>query len=388
MRIIYNHRTRGKGGEGVHIDEIVKAFTVLGNEVDVLSPAGLNAVSGTAYETPWLHRFISRHMPELVFEFIELAYNRVAYKKLKKQMKQKEYTLIFERYAIFNTSGIRVSKKTGVPIILEVNYTSFTHLYRKRSKILAPVANRLDRKILEKADGIVVVSGYLKDHLIRLGIRPEKIIILANAADPEKFSNAISGMRIRDKYSLGNAKVIGFIGGFYPWHGLDMLLKCFSYIRKEVEETKLLLIGDGLMRAELEKMALDSGIQEDVIFTGKVDHEELPGHIAAFDVAVMPDSNEYGSPMKIYEYMAMAKPVVAPRLGPLEEGINSGEHGLLFDRGDITGLTGALVMLLKNDELRMRMGRAGRENIISEHNWKNNACKIIELYNRVKGKKK
>jgi len=105
----------------------------------------------------------------------------------------------------------------------------------------------------------------------------------------------------------------------------------------------------------------------------------LPGHVAAFDIAVMPDSNEYGSPMKIYEYMAMGKPVVAPRLGPLEDGIVDGETGILFPRRDAAALRAALEKLLRDDRLRAGMGARARDHVLAKHTWDRNAARILEV---------
>src|SRR6185312_10399925 len=108
-------------------------------------------------------------------------------------------------------------------------------------------------------------------------------------------------------------------------------------------------------------------------------HDELPAHVAAFDVAVMPDSNEYGSPMKIYEYMAMGKPVVGPRLGPLEDGIRDGETGILFERLDASALESALATLLGDESRRRLMGRRAREHVLASHTWTRNAERVLEL---------
>lgn len=351
-------------------------MTELGHEVDILSPAGLDN-EWTRHEgrktKNRIYTILSRILPEFCFEILEIFYNFTATIRMRGLLAQKEYDLIYERYAIFNWSGVKIAKKYRIPIILEVNYTSFTPLYRKRSAILKPLANWLDRKIFGSADGIVVVSTYLKNHLIDLGIAKDKIIVLTNAADPGRFNPAISGEEIRKKHNLYGKKVIGFIGGFYPWHGLDLLIDSFAEIKKEVANTTLLLIGDGPVKAKVEDKVKTLGIGKNVHFISRVEHNNLPKYIAVFDVAVMPDSNEYGSPMKIYEYMAMGKPVVAPRLGPLKDGITEGQEGILFTHHDKNALTAAIKILLLDDNLRGKMGREARENILSIHTWKINA---------------
>lgn len=390
MKILYLHRTQGKGVEGVHIQEMVRAFQCLGHKVDILSPAGLNndSTRDERRETRnIIHSIISRILPEFGFEILEIFYNFIALIRMEKLLGQKKYDLIYERYAIFSWAGVKAAKKYRIPLILEVNYTSFTPLYRKRTAILKPLAHWLDKKIFAAANGIVVVSTALKEHLIGLGVLPEKIIVCTNAADPEKFNPAISGQEIRDKFNLNGKKVLGFVGGFYPWHGLDLLINSFAEIKKEVNYAALLLIGDGPTKDKVKAKVETLGIQEDVRFIAKLQHDDLPKHIAAFDVAVMPDSNEYGSPMKIYEYMAMGKPVIAPRLGPLEDGTEDGRQGILFSQHSQQEMTVAIKKLLFDDKLRLKMGEAARDNIVSLHTWKRNAEAVLNLYRQIENRK-
>lgn len=386
MNILYHHRTQGRGVEGVHIEEIVKALECLGNNVDIVSPYGKNNSKNRNEVSPKIYNFISKFSPEIFFELLEIFYNLNAYKNISGLLRKDKYGLIYERYAIFNWAGIKAARKFKIPIILEVNYTSFTPLYRKRSKMLKPLANWLEKKIFSEADGIVVVSTFLKSHLIDLGVDGGKVIVLPNAADPIKFNANLSGRLIRERYDLNNKKVIGFIGGFYPWHGLDMLIDCFADLQKEFQDLILLLIGDGPIKEKLENKVKKLNMEKNIRFTGRIDHGQLPDYMAAFDIAVMPDSNDYGSPMKIYEYMSMAKPVVAPRLGPLEDGISHGREGLLFNQSDRNGLTEAIKILLSDEKVRERIGRTAREKILSKHTWQKNAEGVLGLYRKVIGK--
>jgi polysaccharide biosynthesis protein PslH len=379
MRILYHHRTQGRGVEGVHVREFAGALVALGNTVDILSPSGLNTSSSSTTGSNRMHAFISKFTPELIFELIEILYNVVSGKKLSALLKTKKYDLLYERYAIFNWSGIKMAHKYHMPIILEVNYTSFMPLYRKRSMLLKPLAHWVDKKIFTSAKGIVVVSNALKKHLVDLGVDEKKITVCTNAADPDKFNPGISGEKIRIEHGLQQRKIIGFIGGFYPWHGLDMLIDAFSAIRIAIPNAFLVLIGDGPRKEAIRKKIEDLGLTKEVLFFGQVPHQHLPEYISAFDVAVMPDSNDYGSPMKIYEYMAMGKPVIAPRLGPLEDGIEDGKQGILFSQHNQEELTIALQKLCSDDTLRLKMGEAARKNILDNHSWLKNAEATLRL---------
>lgn len=407
MNILYLHRTQGKGVEGVHIYEIVRALCKLGNNVTVVSPIGVEefnkgkvvsdlvafyakASVGESREyrdrKKSIYGIISKYLPEICFELVEILYNVAAYKNISKILKEKKYDFIYERYAIFNWAGVKAAKKNNIPILVEINYTSFTPLYRKRSALLKPLAHLIDKMMFRKINRFVVVSTYLENHLVELKVPAEKIIVLTNAADPEKFSPNISGDKIREKYNIKDKIVIGFSGGFYPWHGLGLLIEVFIDLKKDYKNIALMLIGDGPLKRRLEKKVSDYNIAKNVIFTGKVDHEKLPKYIAAFDVAVMPDSNDYGSPMKVFEYMAMGKPVVAPKLGPLEDGIRHRKTGFLFGQQNKKELIKVLVGLINNEKLCEKIGIAAQKNILHNHTWQKNGEKMIELYRGINTK--
>lgn len=393
LNILYHHRTQGKGVEGVHIGEMIRAWRKLGYKVDMVSPAGISVcdeVTDSHCNSKNLHenvyRFMSNCIPELAFELSEISYNYIAAKRLRKALSENKYSFLYERYALFNWSGAQEAKRAGIPLILEVNYTSYTTLYRKRSKFLKPLAHLINRKVLENADGIVVVSNYLKEHLKSVGISGEKIIVLTNAADPEVFNPDIYKDSSLKDYSFSGKTVIGFAGGFYPWHGLEILIEAFSIISRKHENSILLLVGDGPMRSSIDKKCYEMDLKERVILTGMVSHAQLPSYIAVFDIAVMPHSNEYGSPMKIYEYMSMGKPVIAPRFGPLEDGITHGVEGLLFEPKNIDELSECLGSLLQDISLRENMGRCGRERIVKRHNWQDNAEAVIKFYKSLQNK--
>lgn len=389
MNILYLHRTQGKDVEGVHIYEVVKALCNLGHRVTVVSPGGVeefgndkDGIRVQGRKDTGVFTVVSKYVPEICFELAEILYNFAAYNRISKILKEKKYDFIYERYAIFNWAGVKAAKKRNIPILLEINYTSYTPLYRKRSALLKPLAHWIDKRIFSKVNGFVAVSTYLRNHLVELKVSVEKVIVLTNAADPDKFSPDISGDKIREKYNIKDKKVIGFSGGFYPWHGLDLLTEAFMDIKKDYENIVLMLIGDGPLKEQLEKKVSEHAITKLVIFTGRVDHGELPEHIAAFDIAVMPDSNDYGSPMKVFEYMAMGKPVVAPKLGPLEDGIRHEKEGFLFRQKDIRELTEIIKRLLNDNNLMISAGKAARENILSKHTWDHSAKEIINLISR------
>jgi glycosyltransferase involved in cell wall biosynthesis len=380
---MYFHRTQARGVEGVHIREIVKAFRRLGHRVDIVSPVGgrLEDEAPAASATGRWERFyraLSRHLPELIFELAELFYNFPALRQARKLARTAVPDLIFERYAIFGVAGAYLARKWNRPLVIEINYTSCSPLVRHRSALLKPLARYLDRRIFNRAAGLVAVSSRLKRHLTEVyGVPPEKIIVLTNAADPDVFDAA----RIaRHPLPFANGKVVGFVGGFYPWHGLDLLLEAFRSVARKVDDARLLLVGDGPMMPEIRRRIRESGLEDRVHLTGKVPHQDLPGYIAGFHVGVMPDSNDYGSPMKIFEYMSMGVPVVVPDYPPLLDAVTDNAEGRVFPARNVQVMADCLEMLLTDDAAHRRMAEQARRKIIEKHNWLENGRDILGLY--------
>lgn len=383
--ILYLHRTQGKGVENVHILGIVNAFRALGSEVDIYSPSGLlldgmsnessSIVNGGLKENNFSK--LSKYTPELVFEFLEIFYNLVAVWKLSKYGTEK-YNLIFERYAIFSCVGLLIAKSKKIPFVLEINYTSRSPLVRKRSALLKPLAYALDKMIFKSANLLMPVSTSLQRELIEVFDVPEnKILVLPNAADPASFY-------ARGDYKPENStKIIGFVGGFFPWHGLDLLVDAFNSIHTKFPEAQVMLVGDGPEFDRIKMKVETLGLSQKISLIGRVTHQNLPSMMQNFYMGVMPDSNDYGSPMKIFEYMASGVPVIAPDYAPILDAIACGKQGLVFKKGNVGDLSIKLSTLLADVNMAKKMGAAGRCSVDETYNWNANAAKILDALERL-----
>ena len=140
-----------------------------------------------------------------------------------------------------------------------------------------------------------------------------------------------------------------------------------------------MLIGDGPMLPAIREQSEKLGLASRVILTGRIGHKELPGYIRLFDVGVMPDSNDYGSPMKIFEYMSLRKPVVVPDYGPLLDAIEDGKEGRIFKARDVQQMADCLTMMLSDQATYDRMSEQARNKILSKHNWLNNGKAILAM---------
>ena len=192
-----------------------------------------------------------------------------------------------------------------------------------------------------------------------------------------------SEMCIRDRfchqYELKGRLVICFVGWFVPWHRLDLLINTFSSLcaNKPNLSPLLLLAGDGPLKNELGKQAMELGISENVVFTGSLPHEEIPNLLRASDISVIPHSNEYRSPIKLFEYMAQESAVIAPSTEPIASVISDGVNGILFEPLNSTEFIEKLCLLATEVELRKRLGKNGRQTVEKHHTWTHNAREIL-----------
>jgi glycosyltransferase involved in cell wall biosynthesis len=387
VKLAYVHRTQGNGAEGVHIAEMCRAFERLGFAVTVSSPQEESRSSrpgsvGRATLRQRFFRLISRWAPALLFELLELAYNVPAGWRIERLLRGGAVVL-YERYAIFAFAAARTASRKGVPLILEVNYLSGSPLVRRKSKVLAPLARRIERYVVSKATVVAAISVPIGEQLQREhGVAPDRIVLTPNAANPEFFHPGVAPVRSVAGVRIDTGSVVGFVGTFAPWHGLDLLVQAFGRAAAQFDAARLLLVGDGPERSRIEQLVAQGGLTGKVVFAGTVPYEELPRYVAAFTMGVMPDSNEYGSPVKIFEYMACGKPVVVPDYAPLREVVAHRMQGLIFRRTDIDALTGCIEELLRDPALARELGARGRDLVVKDRNWTNNAQAVLAKVGR------
>ena len=385
MNVLYVHRTRATGVEAVHIGQIVLGLRRLGHRVSMLSPVGdfiehVNepAVSVAAPKSAASRKRKALEMPEILFEILEIGYNLKAILDGLRKVSRGSVDGVYERYAIFGVAGMLLARWWGVPFVLEVNYTSLSPLVRRRSRLMKPLARWCDGIVFRRATHLLAVSSYLKEELVnQFGVSPERVTVVPNAADPSVFDPA-AARAVEPERSMPAGPVIGFVGGFYKWHGLDLLVEAFMRIAKQFPSASLVLIGDGPMRETVATQASARGLPDRVIMPGRVPHAKLAPYVARFDVGVMPDSNLYGSPMKVFEYMAMSVPVVVPNYAPLLDVVVDGVQGRVFERRDVDDLARCLSDMLADEARRKRMGTNARQAIVDTHNWMNNASVVAK----------
>lgn len=386
MNILYIHRTQSRGVEAVHILGMVNAFKEMGHNLTIISPPGIEVVSdndkGATVLKPnsrfaEILKWLGKTLPEIVFELSEILLNFVMYFKIVRLVQRAKIGMIYERYALNTFAGTLVAKKYNIPIAIEVNDASFIERVRKLS--MKRIAVRIENWVFINANLIATISGYFKDLIVKNNISAKKILVLPNAVSDGMINKAWGVEHLKEKLEINSCVTIGYVGAFVYWHRVDLLLGAFREICAKNRNIKLLLVGDGVTYVPSADFVKKNNLEVNVIMPGRVKHDEVFKYISIMDICVIPDSNDYGSPMKLFEYMAMGKAVVVPKLGPLQDVIRDRENGILFKKSDRQELKNALMLLIDDKKYRESVGKKARESIFENHTWTKNAQKVLSF---------
>jgi glycosyltransferase involved in cell wall biosynthesis len=378
----------GRSSQAMHICSLVEALKADGHEVTIVSPPGVDPLK-SAGMMPFLRKadrarglqrvwkYISCECPQFVFEVFELFYNLFLPFRLLPVLWRQPEAVLYERHAYFMFMGVLLGNWLKRPVVLEVNeLAGFT---RARGLILERLARRIDAWMFSHANHILCVSRVLADEAKRRGARSETVHVLPNAIDANRFRSLRPEQSPRSSLGLEGSIVIGHVGLFYRWDRLDVLIEVARSIRDRHPETKVLLVGDGPELENLKQTAFRLGMEREVILPGPVPRDDVPNYIEAMDICVLPDSNAFGSPIALFEFMAMGKPCVVPDLGPMRDVIEDNATGMMFPHGDYAALERALLRLIEDSGLRLRIGARAKDAVFSRHTWAANARFVVEL---------
>lgn len=376
MRFLYSHRTRSADGQRVHIRELTDALRDRGHEIFIAGTQNMQPAQSGSVDASSKNN-VRSWLPAPIYEPVEYAYSLPAYWRLARQCAATKPDVLYERYNLFFHAGARLHRKTGLPMILEVNAPLAEERARHDGLFWKKFAQRSERTIWRAADMVLPVSKALADRVSEAGVPDHKIEIVPNGAS-QLFLEESNPAIIRNRYSLEDKLVFGFSGFVRDWHGVDRAVRFLGAQNRS--DLHLLIVGDGPARPGLEKLAADLGVTDQMIITGAVQRDEMPDHVAAFDIALLPAVVDYASPLKLMEYMAQGKAIAAPDQENIREILNSGEDALLFSTDEADAFDKMLLELIENAPLRARLGAAARAKLVSrDSTWSGNAARVENI---------
>ena len=369
MRILYSHRVQSKDGQSVHIEELVGALRALGHEVLVVGPA-LYQKSEFGGESRMLS-VLRALLPGAALELAELAYNVKMYLHLRGAFRRFAPDMLYERYNLYYLAGACLARRYGLPYYVEVNSplaeerSSFGGLHLKR------LARWTERFVWRSATRVLTVTRALRDIVVQSGVAAERVAVIANGVALDRFAAR--------RESAAGAVELAFVGFVRSWHGIAAILDGMAS-QPLARPLRLTVIGDGPVRAELERQAARLGLSGSVRFTGVVAHHDVPGLLAGFDIGLQPKAVPYASPLKIFDYMAAGLAIVAPDQPNIREILQHDATALLFDPDRPGAMWQAIQRLVEQPETVARLGRAARAELErQDYTWLGNARRVVAL---------
>jgi glycosyltransferase involved in cell wall biosynthesis len=375
LRILYHHRTAALDGMAVHIERLVSELRARGHEVCVVGPEA----GGAGQRDGRLEQLADRLraiLPPAAFEVLELVYNIPAYRRLARAADRFRPDVLYERNNLFLLAGLWLKRRRALPMLLEVNAPLAQERAQFGTLALKRLARRTQDKVWRGADMVLPVTHVLA-RMVAEARGPRGIHVICNGGDPGKSPDMAAAAAVRAQLGLENKVVLGFVGFVRPWHGLEWAIHALARLPDRVH---LLVVGDGPAQESLEQEAVSLGVAGRVHFAGRLPHDRVPAYVQNFDVALQTRAVGYASPLKLFEYMTMARAIIAPDQPNLREVLTADVDALLFDPRDEESFFQALLRLSGDAALRARLGAAARNTIISRGlTWAENARRVEAL---------
>ena len=284
--------------------------------------------------------------------------------------------------------AVRAGKKHGLPVVYEVRAlwedAAVDHGTFNGSSFKYSASRFVETQLFKRADALFTICNGLKNEIVSRGIPDDKVTVIPNCVDTEFFTHFEYDEEIADRYSLKDKTVFGFIGSFYSYEGIDLLIDAYAKVLRKRNDVKLLLVGDGPEKNALHRKAIESNLNGKVIFTGKVPHEEIKKYYSAIDILVYPRKSirltELVTPLKPLEAMAMGKVVVGSDVGGIKELITDNKDGFLFRAGGVNALFTLLSELLFNKKGVSDITDAAIETVKRKHGWESAVKKYLPVY--------
>jgi PEP-CTERM/exosortase A-associated glycosyltransferase len=296
--------------------------------------------------------------------------------------------------ALNGVAAVLAGRKLGIPVVYEVRAfwedAAVSHGTSKEGGLRYRLTRAMESWVFKRAQAVTCICEGLRADIASRGVPVEKITVIPNAVDASRFTPITERDPLLEaELGLSQNRVIGFIGSFYDYEGLDLLVAAMPALLQTLPDLRLLLVGGGQVMEELHAQVIELGLTEQVIFSGRVPHDQVDRYYSLVDILVYPRKSmrltELVTPLKPLEAMAQKKLFLASDVGGHKELVIDGETGTLFRADDVSALTEALIKLYSEEDRWPAFWSAGRKYVEQERNWKNSVANIAPVYERLNG---
>lgn len=377
MKILYHHRTRSRDGQSVHIDEMIAALEREGVSIELVEPQRVDALKPARRK---------QLLPKPLYELLEFGYSGLEFIKLAAAILRRRPDAIYERANIHMLSGLWAARLFSLPLILEVNAPLAVEREKFDGLAMPGFAYWTEKAAWRGASFVLPVTEVLAGYIERAGVPKSRIVVTSNGVDMERFRLVDPVARLALPAQFKSGPVLGFVGYVRAWHGLPQIVELMGK-DPVLAEANLLVVGDGPGCGPLLERARELGVEDRVKVTGVVERDGLAGHISSFDIALQPEVTSYASPLKLFEYMALGRAIIAPDAPNIREILTHEVDALLFEPDNTASLADAIRRLVGDGALRARLGAAAADKIRREDiSWGRNARRAMALVAQARGR--
>jgi PEP-CTERM/exosortase A-associated glycosyltransferase len=285
--------------------------------------------------------------------------------------------------------ALRVGKRLRIPVVYEVRGfwedAAVDHGTTKEGSLRYRISRAMETYAINRAQHVTTICEGLRQDIVGRGVAQSKVTVIPNAVDVDEFEvGGKPDAALRERLGLGGAIVVGFVGSFYAYEGLDLLLTSLPTLLRRRPEMRLLLVGGGPQESALKAQAKALGVDDKVVFTGRVPHGEVSTYYHLIDILIYPRHSmrltELVTPLKPLEGMAHGPIVVASDVGGHREMVRHGENGILFEADNADALSRALLDLIDDRARWPQLRAAGREYVEAERTWRSSVAGYVAPY--------
>ncbi len=370
---------------------LMAGLSGLGHDVKLYwmkNQAGTGAEAGQVSVRSKIREMLKRRFARYVHNPKRFAENFLYFPREYRIIKTEKPDLVIYRLTNYQFSCLTAAKLLDVPVIIEADAPN---MYEERvfeTQYWQPpwIGTFIETAVINHAVAGVCVSNVAAQYFRSNGVLENKLHVISNGADVDIYRQAEKTSDVRNTLGLGDRICIGFIGTFHQWHGVDNLSYLIHETVKKYPNVVFLMVGGGgPAQKSLEKYVDENQLADHLIFTGYVPFKQVADYLVAMDIVLAPYpklSMFHYSPMKLFEYMAAGKAVIASRVGQIAEIINDGENGILCEPDNTSQMVQKLSELLNSPSRRIEIGEKARRTIEAEHTWEIKAKQWEELCHR------
>lgn len=368
-RMLFTYIIVGRGGDAVQVNALAEGFENSGCQVVLSGPFPVKPYEFGSTEGNL--RNIARRLPWWLKDLLETGLAFVTIRRGNNYIAKIKFDVIFHRAGIYDFTGCYLKKKSALPLIIHLDAPYKTEREYKGESYFKFLHKVAMRNIGRCADLVVTMSVLAKEYYIKLGIPEKKILVFPNGISEREMKKGIALAGEYQPFSDDGRIVIGFLGSLSRWHRVDLLLDAFKLLlEKQMGKYYLIIIGKGEEYEKLREKTENLGISDYVEWTGPLTPDRAFEEIARFDIAVLPHTLTTGAPIKLFEYAALARPVVAPDLPNIRSLFYKDTEICLFKPESVADLAMAIENIANNRDLFLSIG-LNMQRRVRDYTWEN-----------------